>query len=144
MRGIIGAIVVCFMFVAAIQLVSAVPAASCSDTDGGKDIWTAGTATDNKGSSVDDCDGASENLKEQYCDGTQAKFDNIKCSDYNAICVSDGDKTVPDYCACDKGYVFDADAKECTPDNDVPEFGLMAGSIALIGVIAGAFFLRKK
>jgi hypothetical protein len=33
---------------------------------------------------------------------------------------------------------------EAEEDNDVPEFGLIAGSIALIGVVAGAFFLRKK
>jgi hypothetical protein len=29
-------------------------------------------------------------------------------------------------------------------DNDVPEFGLIAGAIALIGVVAGAFILRKR
>jgi hypothetical protein len=124
--------------------VKAVPAEKyCLDSDNGKDIWTAGYATTEKGMDVDDCDGASENLKEFWCDGDKSMPDNIKCSDFNAVCVTVGDKTVPDYCACEKGYVFDDQKSTCVADNEVPEFGVLAGTLAVIGAL-GVFVISRK
>ncbi|NTV23678.1 MAG: hypothetical protein HGA85_04860, partial [Nanoarchaeota archaeon] len=96
-------------------------AASCVDSDSGTDIWSAGIATDDKGPNADDCDGASENLKEYYCDGDKAKHDNIRCSDYGAVCVSAGDNAVPDYCACPSGYVYSSQDGLCIQEEEPEE-----------------------
>ncbi|MEK6968335.1 MAG: hypothetical protein AABX51_06925, partial [Nanoarchaeota archaeon] len=129
MNAKIFSIVALLVLLVSMITVIAVPAESfCSDTDGSADIWTPGTVTTEKGDEVDDCDGASDNLKEGYCDANNGKFDNIKCSDFGAVCISaDG----PDYCACSEGTHFDVD--QCVPNNDIPEFSAIAGGIALAG-----------
>ena len=79
----------------------------CTDSDGGIDIWTPGIVNTNiHGFEADDCDGASENLKEFYCEDDKRKLDNIKCSDYGATCITVGNKSVADYCACPDGQSF--------------------------------------
>jgi len=144
----------------------------CSDSDGGKDVWTAGTTTDfngpNEVTNADDCDGASENLKEFYCDGDIGKLDNIKCTDFNAVCITVGDKTVGDYCACPEGYDFVVDKcvaqcvgcectnscgdfctlhptdPKCNSNPGVPEYPVFTMGLAVIGAGLGLAFLRKK
>ena len=139
----------------------------CTDSDSGKDIWTAGITTDEKGPNADDCDGASHNLMEFFCDGDTAKHDNIKCDEQNAVCVTVGDKSVGDYCEeCPAGYevvnnecVEPCVGCECTnscPDfcelnptdpsctGGVPEFSTMALGAAIVGVGLGLALLRKK
>ncbi len=105
MSKIIGMFSVCVLMITMLAVLVAAPAPVdfCSDSDSGSNIWIGGTVTTNNGPNtiykVDDCDGASENLMEFYCDGNQWKLDNIKCSDFGAICITVGDKTVADYCA---------------------------------------------
>jgi hypothetical protein len=137
-------ITVLFLFLAVASAVHAIPAALCSDPDNGKDIWTASITIDNKGANPDDCDGQSQNLKEFYCEGDTIRLDNIKCSDFKAICISAGDESVPDYCGCEKGYIFDTQSNTCIVLNDVPEFGPLAAAIALIGALIAFIFISKE
>ena len=119
---------------------SACVVGKCTDTDNGKDIWNAGITTDDKGANLDSCDGASNNLKEWYCDGSTAKHDNIKCTDFNAVCVEPND--APAYCQCSQGYVFDAQQNTCV-EPQVPEFGIIGAALALVSAI-GIFVVRRK
>lgn len=111
----------------------------CNDSDGAIDVWTAGFTTTEKGINFDDCDGASENLKEFYCDDDKDKLDNIKCTDFNALCVEDEGG---DYCGCADGYYFDNKAGMCV-EEVVPEFGVVAAGVALIGGLA-IFIIRRR
>ena len=113
----------------------------CTDTDEGADIWTPGHAYDLIKMGVDDCDD-SDNLKEYYCDGDNAVFDTVQCSDYNAICISAGDESEPDYCGCAQGLVLVNEM--CIPENEVPEFGVVAAGLALIGALGIFAFSRRK
>src|SRR3989344_4426198 len=104
-------LIIAIMIILAAYTVSAVPAEPfCTDSDGGADIWTPGSATSDQGTLEDDCDGASENLKEATCnDQLNTHPDNIKCSDYGAICITaDG----PDYCSCPQGTTFNGTSCE--------------------------------
>jgi hypothetical protein len=150
-------ILVVAMFVIMIANVMAVPVEKfCQETNGAT-IWTGGLTTDEKGVNAFDCDGASENLKVFTCDGDKVKVDNVKCSDYDAVCVIVGDKTVSDYCGCDtgSGYVFSESQQKCvyvgTNDggddggpNGVPEFSPLTLGIATIVGAIGLLFLRKN
>lgn len=149
---------------------AAVPSIGCSETDSGDDIWNAGITSDYNGpnpvDNADDCDGASENLMEFYCDGDIGKLENTKCTDFNAVCISDGDKNVGDYCACPDGYEFVNDfcvapCVGCQCDNscptfcelhpsapqcgsDVPEFSTVTLGLAIAGAGLGVVFLRRQ
>lgn len=132
----------------------------CKDTDDGKDIWTPGVVStgsvqadslrfrfhndDLVKTHADDCDGRSENLKEYYCQDNKEKVKNIKCSDYGAVCVSAGGKSVPDYCECPKGTEFNEQEGQCMKEDvSVPEFGVTGAILATS--LAGLFvFMRKK
>ncbi|MEM4397969.1 MAG: hypothetical protein QW757_05095 [Candidatus Woesearchaeota archaeon] len=115
----------------------------CNDPDG-LNIWQPNTVVTEKGNYADDCDGASENLKEYTCKDDQEHPVNVKCSDYNAVCVSVGDKTEPDYCACQKGYVFSETENKCVVENQIPEFSTIGSMIALLSVAGLFVFLRRR
>jgi len=156
--GLIGLSVVLIAVLAMFTLAIA-PVDFCSDSDGGVDVWTAGITTSNNGPNTvynaDDCDGASENLKEFYCDGDIGKLDNIKCTDFNAVCVSDGDKDVGDYCACPEGYTYSDAENTCVgngggsnggddDNNNVPVFPGATLVLAVVGAGLGLALLRKN
>jgi len=144
------------MFVALAMLTSvlATPAEKfCTDTDG-IDVWTPGYVENEKGSDMDDCDGASENLKEKYCDDDKIKVKNIKCTDFGAVCIS---AQGADYCACPEGTVKyegyclsiaddddddDDDDDEDPQDPSVPEFTFIGGALAAGAV--GAYALKRR
>ncbi|MEM2131160.1 MAG: hypothetical protein QXR96_01425 [Candidatus Woesearchaeota archaeon] len=115
----------------------------CNDSDG-LNIWTPNVVVTEKGNYADDCDGASENLKEYTCKNNKEHPVNVKCSDYNAVCVSAGDENVPDYCACQKGYVFSQQDNMCVPENQIPEFTTIGSLIGLLSVSGLFLILRKK
>ncbi|MBI5061282.1 MAG: hypothetical protein HZB67_03130 [Candidatus Aenigmarchaeota archaeon] len=117
----------------------------CTDSDGGLNVWSGGIATTEKGNDVDDCDGASSNLKEFTCEDDKSKVNTENCDTYDAICVSAGDETVADYCACPQGWTFSARDGKCVEgDVVVPEFGLLGGIAATLA--AGLFIagIRKR
>jgi hypothetical protein len=91
---------------------------------------------------------------------THRDDDKKTCEDFNAICVpkdnrnlrwfsltnfnhNHDDENHKGVCACDKGYSFDKEKKACVPDNNVPEFGVLAGAVALIGAL-GIFIYKRK
>jgi hypothetical protein len=51
---------------------------SCTDSDGGKDIFAKGSTEDNSGGSSDTC-ANSENVMEYYCEGSVAKSEQLGC-----------------------------------------------------------------
>ena len=125
--------------------VSATPSVDyCIDYDGGVDIWTGAYANSNKGVLVDDCDGQSDNLKEATCVNDKTHPENVKCTDFGAVCVSVGDESEPDYCGCPEGTSFSEEFDMCISDNadSVPEFGTIGAGLVLAG--AGAYFSRKR
>ena len=95
----------------------------CTDFDGGADPWTASYATSDKGTLVDDCDGSSTNLKEATCKGSDTHPDNIKCTDFGAVCITVGVKNddQPDYCGCPEGSTFNGIG--CVPLQQEPRCG---------------------
>lgn len=148
-------LVIAVFFIFIVNVMAVPIEKSCTDSDNGSNIWTAGIATDAKGANADDCDGASENLKEFSCDGNKVKVENIKCSDYNAVCVTVGDKTVADHCGCDTGYAFSDSLQKCVyigihdggstgGPKGVPEFSLLTAGMAVVVVTAGLVFMRKN
>lgn len=137
----------------ALPALASPPVSFCTDSDGGEDIWIPGSAEDDKGVLYDNCDGASENLKEATCKGVNTHPVNIKCSDFGAICVSDGNTETPDYCECPDGYALSGEncVEAYVPPNNpppppsgVPEFGTFGLIIAVLGGILGLNFLRKN
>lgn len=54
-------------------------AQSCTDTDGGKEIFVAGTATSGDGKGTDRCLGNGEMVMEYYCDGNRIADEDIPC-----------------------------------------------------------------
>ena len=150
-----------FMIVSLMSLTVSVSATQeedfCTDYDYdgvsvGPNIWTPSYAQDNSNNNnvlVDDCDGSSENLKEATCKEDKVFHDNIQCIDYGAVCVTVGDKSVPDYCGCPQGTHLDEEQQECVEDEEqppaersVPEFGVVAAGLALAG--AGVYIARKR
>ena len=120
----------------------AVQTETCTDSDGGIEIYTPGFVVTNKDFLMDDCDGNSGNLKEYYCDGTKKAHDNVKCSDYGAVCVS---QSGPDMCACPAGSSFNSQSQMCVDETEeIPEFSTIAAGIAVAGSVAGYLMLRRK
>ncbi|TAL54654.1 MAG: hypothetical protein EPN86_03755 [Nanoarchaeota archaeon] len=113
----------------------------CNDSNASTDPFVGGSVTTEKGVSNDDCDGASDNLKEFYCDGDKAKFKTpqIDCGDFNAVCVSEDG---PDHCGCTEGNHLDG--KSCVPDSQIPEFSAIAAGIAVSGAGVGYLALRRR
>ncbi|MFH1072498.1 MAG: hypothetical protein V1743_03655 [Nanoarchaeota archaeon] len=100
---------------------------TCTDTDGGIEIFTRGTVSGTFFGHAyawsDYCMPCFPNkLVEFYCHdgncGSTPRFQIFTCE-----------------LGCDNG--------ECI-DREIPEFGLLAGGVAVIGAIAGFFLLRKR
>ncbi|MFH1917469.1 MAG: hypothetical protein ABIJ21_09485 [Nanoarchaeota archaeon] len=99
---------------------------TCTDTDGGDDIFTAGSVSglfdDVPYEHFDVCAVSADYLNEWSCRQT----------DTGMVALA---TTFPCEFGCENGACW---------EYEIPEFGLVAASIALAGAVAGFFFLRKR
>ncbi len=65
-----------------------IPPPTCSDSDGGDDVWVKGTCTDSSGSTTDVCPTGdfSEYISEAYCIGSTCGGLSSSCYDRSATC----------------------------------------------------------
>ena len=119
---------VLIIFLIGVMFVSATPVPdTCTDNDSANNIYFKGTVILNDANYVDQCDGASANLKQYNCKELpshgqyQAEVSNTQCA-----------------YGCQNGVCLPADG------NNVPEFSTAAAGISLAGAAAGFIFLRKK
>lgn len=121
------------------------PPAACTDSDGGKDIFSSGTARDQSGAYSDRCAGA-VGLEEWYCEGSAAASKTIPCpTGYECqagACIispcsdSDGGK-VPDTEGTTSVSTTE-ETDECVNAMTVKEFYCSGGRVLSENIACGA------